>query len=166
MYRAKCDPYIFPKIHMGLILVYQRFRLAHVQKKRVLPSKIILGLRWNFWRSPIWEPSQPLSQKVTILHERGALFRRSQGLVWLSWLGWLSWPASQPANQPASQQASQRSQPSQLSQPCQRSQTSPCPLQKTHPSRSKSQLFAKPLRWLPDWACLKIPPQAEGDFRR
>ena len=60
-------------------------------KARVLPSKITLGLRWNFWPSPIWEPSQALSQKVTILHERGTLFQRSQGLVWLSWLaGWLA----------------------------------------------------------------------------
>ena len=70
-----------------------------------------------------------------------------------------------------------KEKPSNSSQPRSRSSSKASKASRTYkflkalraakiPKGSKSQLFAKPLRWLPDWACLQIPPQAEADFRQ
>ena len=74
MYRAKCTPYIFPKILMGLILVYRRFRLTDALKSMCFAILNHFLLTAEFLDKPNLEAISEVSQKVVILNERGAFF--------------------------------------------------------------------------------------------
>ena len=74
MYRAKCDPYIFPKILMGLILVYQRFRLTDALKSICFTISNHPLLAAEFVDKVNLEAISEVSQKAAILNETDAFF--------------------------------------------------------------------------------------------